>query len=155
MVLHKNFLTPNAVLAHVQEYGSHAFPLYCLRNPKRLSDLIEGALQWRVLRVQVSQAHHDGNPDFRWPRGAALTAPLDGLWDVMSPVMREDVRHMQSRVIQFDIHVPVAGDWQPIPHCAQSWCKYVREGSAAYASKLSRSVPAERVQGLPIADEDP
>ena len=47
MVLHKNFLTPNAVLAHVQEYGSHAFQLYCLRNPKRLSDLIEGALQWR------------------------------------------------------------------------------------------------------------
>ena len=39
MVLHKNLLTPNAVLAHVQ--------LYCLRNQKRLSDLIEGALQWR------------------------------------------------------------------------------------------------------------
>ena len=28
MVLHKNLLTPNAVLAHVQEYGSHACQLY-------------------------------------------------------------------------------------------------------------------------------
>lgn len=308
MVLHKNLLTPNAVLAHVQEYGSHACQLYCLRNQKRLQDLIEGALQWRdakqlhaveqetdwsliqrlastpctcsgqcvwwaavsdffqrnratvdgellaatlaqvichgpsktarvpliagvtnagkslvldplvnvfgrkavdfcpalgasmalsslvttksmrfiywdefsptefasrpprsptvpavtfkklfagqVLRIQVSQAHHDGNPDFRWTRGAALTAPLDGLWDVMSPVTREDVRHMQSRVIQFDAHVPVAGALQPIPHCAQSWCKYVLEGSAAYASRLSRPVPAAPAQGLPIADED-
>ena len=47
MVLHKNLVTPNAVLAHVQEYGSHACQLCCLRNQKRLSELIEGALQWR------------------------------------------------------------------------------------------------------------
>ena len=308
MVLEKNLLTPNAVLAYVQDHGSHACQLYCMRNQKRLPDLIEGALQWRdakklhaveqetdwdllqrlagtscacsgpclwwmamsdffrrnqatvdgellaaalaqvichgpsktrrvpliagvtnagkslvldplvnvfgrkavdfcpaqgasmalsslatskgvrfiywdefsptefasrpprsptvsavtfkklfagqVLRVQVSQAHHDGNPDFRWTRGAALTAPLDGLWEVTQPVTREDVKHMQSRVIQFDAHVAVAGPLQPIPHCAASWCRFIVQGSAAYASRLSRGVAAEPAPGLPIEDDD-
>ena len=306
MVLDKNLLTPNAVLAYVQEHGSHACQLYCMRNQKRLSELLDGAVQWRdakqlhdleqetdwglvqrlatsscsccgqcvwwaaacdffrrnhatvdgdllaaalanvisngpsktarvpliagvtnagkslvldplinvfgrkavdfcpaqgasmalsslatskgmrfiywdefspteyasrpprsptvpaitfkklfagqVFRVQVSQAHHDGNPDFRWTRGAALTAPLDGLWDVVAPVTREDVRHMQSRVIQFDAHVSIAGALQPIPHCAESWCWFVMQGSAAYASRMPRQVPAEPV--LPIDDGD-
>ena len=62
---------------------------------------------------------------------------------------------MQSRVIQSDAHVPVAGALQPIPHCAQSLCKYVLEGSAVYVSRMFRPVPAEPAQGLPIADEDP
>ena len=30
----------------------------------------------QYLRLQVSQAHRDGNPDFRWTRGVAMTAPL-------------------------------------------------------------------------------
>ena len=141
-------------LIYWDEFSPTEFASRPPRSPTVPAVTFKKLFAGQVLRVQVSQAHHDGNPDFRWTRGAALTAPLDGLWDVMSPVTREDVRHMQSRVIQFDAHVPVAGALQPIPHCAQSWCKYVLEGSAAYASRLSRPVPAEPAQGLPIADED-
>ena len=100
----------------------------------------------------MSQAHHDGIPDFRWTRGAALTAPLDGLWDVVAPVTHEDVRHMQSRVIQLDAHVSIVGALQPIPHCAESWCWFVMQGSATYVSRMPRQVPAEPV--LPIDDGD-
>ena len=32
----------------------------------------------QILRIQVSQAHHDDNPDFMWTRGAAITAPAGG-----------------------------------------------------------------------------
>ncbi|CAE7445474.1 unnamed protein product, partial [Symbiodinium microadriaticum] len=62
----------------------------------------------QYLRVQFQQAYHDGNRDFRWTRGAAMTAFLEGLWDVAKPVAPEDVRHMQSRlVVQYDAHVTV------------------------------------------------
>ena len=52
-------------------------------------------------RLQVSQAHHDANPDFKWIRGAAMTAALEILCDAVLPVSNEDVRHEQSCVIQF------------------------------------------------------
>jgi len=103
----------------------------------------------QYFRVQVSQAHHDGNPDFRWTRGAAMTAPLEGLWDVAGPVTREDVRHMQSRVVQFEAHVSIQGPLQAIPHCAASWCKFVVEASAAYAARRP-----PQVQERAIEDDD-
>ncbi|CAE7818266.1 Ikbke [Symbiodinium sp. CCMP2456] len=64
----------------------------------------------QYLRLQVSQANHDGNPDFKWSRGAAMTAPLEGLWDAVLPVSSEDVCHTQSRIIQFEVLASV-GPW--------------------------------------------
>ncbi|CAE7414057.1 Ikbke [Symbiodinium sp. CCMP2456] len=52
LVLEKQLLTPSAVLAYVQEYGSHACQLFCMRNQKRLSELIAGAEQWQGAKQQ-------------------------------------------------------------------------------------------------------
>ena len=106
----------------------------------------------QILRIQVSQAHHDGNLDFMWTRGAALTAPLEGLWDATSPVSREDVRHMQSRIIQFDAHVAINGALKKVPHCASSWCRFVTASSAAYSVRRQRQLSASATD--PVIEEE-
>ena len=83
----------------------------------------------QILRIQVSQAHHDGNPDFRWTHGAALTAPLDGLWDVMSPVTREDVRHARSKLVQI---------------CARGICRVCVQIVSACPSLAAERAPDRR-----------
>ena len=66
------------------EFSSTEFASRPVRSPTVPAVTFKKLFAGQILRIQVSQAHHDGNPDFRWTRGAALTAPLDGLWDVMS-----------------------------------------------------------------------
>ena len=98
----------------------------------------------------MSQSFNNGNPDFCWKRGAALTAPLEGLWKLASPVTQEDVNHMKSRVLVFEALVGLSGPMRTVPHCAESWCKWVVQASVAYAS---RHVPVP-VPGPVIDDED-
>ena len=45
MVLDKNLMMPNVVLASVQEHGSRLCQLHRLRNQKRISELLDGAAQ--------------------------------------------------------------------------------------------------------------
>ena len=61
------------------EFSPTEFASRSPRSPTVPAVTFKKLFAGQVLRVQVSQAHHDGNPDFRWTRGAALTAPLDGL----------------------------------------------------------------------------
>ncbi|CAE7522337.1 F52C9.6 [Symbiodinium sp. CCMP2592] len=106
------------------EFSPTEFASRPARSPTVPAVTFKKLFAGQILRIQVSQSHHDGNPDFKWTRGAALTAPLEGLWDATSPVSREDVRHMQSRVIQFDAHVAINGALKKVPHC---WTKMSEE----------------------------
>ncbi len=73
---------------------------------------------------------------------------MEGLWHLKDPVTAEDIRHMQSRVIQFDALVPVEGQLREIPLCAEPWRKWIVEASAANAV---RQIPA---QPAALDDED-
>ena len=39
--------------------------------------------------------------DFRWDRGAVVTAPEEGLWDPQGIVTAKDVRHIRNRFHPF------------------------------------------------------
>jgi len=91
------------------------------------------------MEVQTSQSFNNGNGVVRWRQGAAMTAPLEGLWDLKGKVTQEDVRHMKSRVWQFDALEALPQEvLRDIPHCAGPWCRWLMRASAAYAA---RSVP--------------
>ena len=87
--------------------------------------------QW--LEVQVSQSFNDGNVDMKWKKGAAITAPLEGLWDLQGSLTEEDVKHMKSRVMQFTASEPVAGELRSVPLCAATFCKWLVQ-DATYAA---------------------
>ena len=64
---------------------------------------------------------------------------------------KEDVKHMQSRVMQFDALVPVQGPLKDIPHCPESWCRWVVDASAAFST---RQVPVFPDVSLPVVDDE-
>lgn len=132
------------------EYSPAEFASRPARAPTIPAVTFKKLFAGQYLRLQVSQSHHDGNPDFRWTRGAAMTAPLQGLWDHQPPLTAEDVSHMKSRIIQFDALVVIQGPLRAMPHCPTSWCKYVTERSTAYAARRIADIPAAEV----AIDED-
>ena len=95
--------------------------------------------------VQVSQSFNDGHPEVVWKRGgAAMTAKEAGLWEPLGMVSREDVRHMQSRALQF--HATGAleeEDLASVPHCAESFARWLIVDSCAYASRPPARVATE------------
>jgi hypothetical protein len=96
----------------------------------------------QYLEVQVSQSFHDGNPDVRWTKGAVMTAKADGLWDVMRGVDREDIRHMQSRVEQFEVgHTIQRKNFVHVPTCAESFCWWVLHDGAKFAARTHWTPP--------------
>ena len=96
------------------------------------------------LEVQLPLNSHSGNADLAWHRGAAITCKLKGLWDTQGCVTVEDVRHMQSRVDQFEAHEKVpAQQMKDTKPCAKCFAKWLVEKSSAFAA---RSVP------LPLAE---
>ena len=77
-----------------------------------------------------------------------MTAKDDGLWDPVPPlaglvpVTREDIRHMQSRVVQFHASAPL----QPtalatVPKCKESFCRWLVVEAAAFASRAVAAPP--------------
>ena len=66
------------------EYSPTEFASRPARAPTIPAVTFKKLFAGQYLRLQVSQAHHDGNPDFRWTRGVAMTAPLTGLWEAKS-----------------------------------------------------------------------
>ena len=102
----------------------------------------------QLMEVQVSQSFSNGNPWFRWQRGAALTAPLADLWKEDPPVTAEDIRHMQSRVDLYQALVPIQGPLRDTPHCPESWCAWVVEESTQFAA---RSAP----HAMPVRPSSP
>ena len=96
----------------------------------------------QYLEVAVSQSFHDGNPDVRWNRGAVMTAKADGLWDVMRGVDREDIRHVQSRVEQFNVwHQIVRKKFRTIPKCKESFCWWLLQDGASFAARRHMTPP--------------
>ena len=113
------------------------------------------------LEIQVSQTFNNGNAEFQWKRGVAMTAKADGLWDPipalagMVPVTREDITHMQSRVHQFHATAPVPENVvADVPNCRESFCRWLLVEAAEFASRHVerplRELPGRAVPVLPL-----
>ena len=114
--------------------------------------------QGQPFDVQVSQSFNDGHPEVTWKRGAALTAPLDGVWEPRGDVSYEDIRHMKSRVQQFEAHhVQPMEQLVKVPSCAASWARWLIVDSVAFAHRANSVarplLPKRRLPTLPIVDD--
>jgi hypothetical protein len=98
----------------------------------------------QYLEVAVSQSFNNGNADLRWRRGVVMTAKADGLWDRLGQVTAEDVRHMQSRVVQFTAVAQLPSEsLRQVSPCATSWARWLCEtASAAAAGSVPRNLSA-------------
>ena len=90
--------------------------------------------------VMVSQSFNDGNPDFKWCRGAAVTAPEEDLWNPWGTVTAEHVRHMKNRFAQFRCTavINILKDMEP---CAVHMCRWIVEGAAAADARVALRQP--------------
>ena len=88
-----------------------------------------------------------------------MTAKADGLWQQMGMVAFEDIRHMQSRMIQFTSHhVLECADFVQAPMCKESWARWVVADSLAFAARPSPLAPArilgQPARALPVVEEE-
>ena len=114
--------------------------------------------QCQPFDVQVSQSFNDGHPEMTWTRDAALTAPLDGVWEPRGDVSYEDIRHMKTRVQQFEsYHVLPTEQLVPVPTCAASWARWLVIDSVAFAHRANSVprplLPKRQLPALPIIDD--
>ena len=118
-----------------QEYAARTVPVATFLS----------LFQGQPFEVQVSQSFHDGNVDFAWQRGCLMTAKSEDLWKTTQAVTPEDVRHMQSRVLQFECVASLSRMRATAP-CARCMCCWIRDGAASHdaASALGAAV-------LPVA----
>jgi hypothetical protein len=108
------------------------------------------------LEVAVSQSFNNGNIDLRWQRGVVITAKADGIWDRISPVTAEDIRHMQSRVHQFCATAQLQ-QLREVPACPEGFSSWLVHGSARAAVRgLPRHLVASVVEAphLDRAEEE-
>ena len=107
--------------------------------------------QGQPFDVQVSQSFHDGHPEVAWKRGAAIIGPVDGFWEQRSPIAAEDIRHMQSRVLQFVAHARIPEDQlSSVPLCPESWCRWIKTDSEAFAARRQQPVAPAALQRRPL-----
>ena len=106
-----------------------------------------------ALEAQVSQSFQNGNGELEWKKGAAMTAKLEGLWDPIAqlpglvPVTKEDIKHMQNRVFQFNALEKVAeGAEVTVPPCAESFCRWLVAESNSFAFRVVER-PLRRLAG--------
>ena len=111
------------------------------------------------LEIQVPMNSNKGNVDIAWKKGAAITAKFEGLWEPSARVSAEDVRHMKSRVEQFEAHakVPEAA-MRVVSPCPTAFCKWLLTRSSAFASRRVLSLgeapgPAPELGPLPVLDD--
>ena len=109
------------------------------------------------LEVQVSQSFQKGHDELIWKRGAAMTAKEEGLWDPVPPlpgsvaVTKEDIRHMQNRVQQFNALAPLdEKSMVTVPSCAESFCRWlVAEATTFAAGAVERPLQVLRGRAVP------
>ena len=101
----------------------------------------------QAFEVQCSQVFNNGNLDLKWTRGLAITCAYEGLWTPNGPVTPEDIRHMQTRVVQFNALTPITGELQAVPLCPETFCMWVSMSSALFAARMHRD------PGLPNAED--
>ena len=87
-----------------------------------------------------------------------MTAKEEDLWTPVGKVTREDIRHMQARVVQFTATAQLTDDqFATPPKCAASWARWVVSDSIAYAGRQAlqapRRVRARRVPDLPVVGD--
>jgi len=98
--------------------------------------------------IQVPLNANEGYADFGWNRGAAITCKLQGLWNPQGCVGAEDVRHMQSRVEQFEAQCPVPPqDMKIVPSCKVSFAKWLTSASASFAARRVAAVHVAPASG--------
>ena len=92
------------------------------------------------LEIQVSQSFQNGNAEIHWKHGAAMTAKEEGLWDLITPlpglvpVTEEDIKHMQSRVHQFNAAAALqTGALLTVPACKGTFCRWLVIDAALFA----------------------
>ena len=88
-----------------------------------------------------------------------MTAKEEGLWDPipplpgsgLSPISKEDIRHMQSRVTQFHARAPVPTDAMvDVPDCCESFARWLLVDAANFATAtVERPVRRLRGRALP------
>ena len=93
-----------------------------------------------------------------------MTAKAEGLWDPMLalpesvPVGREDIRHTQSRVVEFHADAALPEDALAlVPECKESFCQWLVVESLQFAAR-DEPRPLRRLEGravlaLPEASE--
>ena len=122
-------------------------------NPTIAVTTFLAMFQQQPFDVQVSQSFNDGHPELVWKRGAAMTAKEAGLWEPLGMVSREDVRHMQSRVLQFNATGTLAEeDMASVPNCDESFARWLIVDSCAYAAQPPRRVAPALSQGHSALD---
>ena len=100
-------------------------------------------------QIQVSQCFNNGQPEKVWNRGAAMTAKKAGLWKPTAVVPREEIRHMQARVVQFEARGAVLQErsFRTVPKCAESFARWLVTASANFANRQVRQLsPSEGTQ---------
>lgn len=101
--------------------------------------------------VRVPQNAHDGNVDFAWKRGVVFTGKVSGLWAPSRQVSKEDIAHMQSRVVLFHISHQLSLR-RSVPRCARCMCRWIVDGAATHDAN---AVVAAAGPVLPIAVGEP
>jgi len=103
--------------------------------------------------VTVSQSFNNGHPEMELHRGCAMTSLEDGLWEPRPGVSREEIRHFQSRVLEFHATYSIPEeDFETAPMCPESWCRWLLVDSLAYAQRSGPEVALSRPvrQGLAL-----
>lgn len=97
--------------------------------------------------VNVSQSFNDGNVDFEWRRGAIVTSPEEGLWDVWGEVTPEDVRHMRNRFEEFVCRA-VVHKLKDSDACDVHMCQWIKNAAAEADAQEVLHAPV-----LPVATD--
>ena len=65
--------------------------------------------EWRRAAARAPQTPHGGNPEVSWSRGAAFTAPKEGLWALKKKAGPGPEQSAQPEPVQPAVPEPPAG----------------------------------------------
>jgi hypothetical protein len=141
-----NLATGTKRFIYFDEYQPVTFAANPRRAPTVPAITFMKLFAGQSLEIQVPLNANEGNIDFSWKQGAAITCKLLGLWDPQGCVGAEDVRHTQSRVEQFEAHAPVLEEeMRVVPRCKESFAKWLTDAAASFAHRTLPILPVQVV----------